>query len=305
MSVELRDLRWAIVTSQHRSLRQAALALNVRQSTLSRRLREIESKLGAELFERTNRGTRPTFAGREFLSAARNVLADLECAIGKLRMGVRGENGRLRIGVHASLSTGNLYVTLVEHHRQFPDVQVHTVDGDQDQLLDALSNDAVDLAVLAASSAVWHERSLSLWSERVIVAMSKQHRLAEKETVHWADLAGEPILMPQHGPGRELERLLIANLPHGVRQHVLHQASGLDRLLSLVSAGYGVLLMLEGGVGVHFDSVTFREVHNGCGATRLNFTAYWRDANANPTLSPFLAMLRQRYPDISGEAGTS
>ena len=46
VDIELRDLRLALVTSQHRSLRQAAEALNIRQSTLSRRLHEIERQLG-------------------------------------------------------------------------------------------------------------------------------------------------------------------------------------------------------------------------------------------------------------------
>jgi Bacterial regulatory helix-turn-helix protein, lysR family len=57
--IELRYLRWAIVASQHRSLRQAAETLNVRQSTLSRNLRDMEHHIGAELFERSNGGTRP------------------------------------------------------------------------------------------------------------------------------------------------------------------------------------------------------------------------------------------------------
>jgi DNA-binding transcriptional LysR family regulator len=55
--VELRELRWALVASQRRSLRQAAEALNIRQSTLSRCLRDLEYKLGATLFEHTNGGT--------------------------------------------------------------------------------------------------------------------------------------------------------------------------------------------------------------------------------------------------------
>jgi hypothetical protein len=58
-SVEFRDLKWAIIASHHRSLRQAAEALDIRQSTLSRRLRDMEARLGAQLFERTNGGTRP------------------------------------------------------------------------------------------------------------------------------------------------------------------------------------------------------------------------------------------------------
>jgi dihydrofolate reductase len=65
MSLELRDLSWSIIASLHRSLLQAAEALNVRQSTLSRRLRDMESRLGARLFERTNGGTHATIAGQE------------------------------------------------------------------------------------------------------------------------------------------------------------------------------------------------------------------------------------------------
>ncbi|WOJ88431.1 LysR family transcriptional regulator [Methylocapsa polymorpha] len=59
MSVELRDLKWAIIAARHRSLRQAAETLNVRQSTLSRRLRDLELEVDASLFERSNGGTRP------------------------------------------------------------------------------------------------------------------------------------------------------------------------------------------------------------------------------------------------------
>ena len=128
MSVELRDLKWAIVASQHRSLRQAAETLNVRQSTLSRRLRDMESRLGAQLFERTNGGTRPTIAGHEFLASARHILGEIDTALRKLQTQSRGENGRLTIGVYASLSTGNMFATLVEHHRHFPEVEVHTVE---------------------------------------------------------------------------------------------------------------------------------------------------------------------------------
>ena len=71
--IELSDLRRAIAVSQHRSLRQAAQTLNIRQSTLSRRLRDIEYRLGACLFERTNGGTRPTAIGLEFLEVALTV----------------------------------------------------------------------------------------------------------------------------------------------------------------------------------------------------------------------------------------
>ena len=298
MTVELRDLKWALVASQHRSLRQAAEHLNVRQSTLSRCLRSMESRLGVNLFERTNGGTRPTVAGREFLLSATHILAETDAAIRKLQTRSRGENGRLSIGIYASLSTGNMYATLVEHHQRFPEVEVHTMDGDHAQLMGALTDNAVDIAIMTSIRSGWDDRALPLWSERVILALYERHHLASKEVIHWSDLAGECILVPHHGPGPELERLLMSKSGDCGRQRLLHQASGLDRLLSLVRAEFGILLMLEGATGVRFDDVTYREVHDVDEPTRLNFTAYWRQSNENPTLVPFIAMLCQRYPDL-------
>ncbi len=88
---ELGDFRWAIVASQHESLRQAALALNIRQSTLSRRLRDLEHRLGAPLFERTNAGTRPTAVGLEFLESARRIVEETDTAFRRLKTQCRGE----------------------------------------------------------------------------------------------------------------------------------------------------------------------------------------------------------------------
>jgi hypothetical protein len=70
----------------------------------------------------------------------------------------------------------------------------------------------------------------------------------------------------------------------------------------LVSAGYGALLMLEGGTGLRYEGIVYREIHEDDQTTRLNFMVYWRQANSSPTLGRFLSMLRERYPDLSGEA---
>lgn len=299
VSVELRDFRWAVVASQYRSLRKAAEALNVRQSTLSRRLREMEALLEAQLFERTNGGTRLTAVGRDFLISAQHILFEADEAVRKIKTRTRGESGRLTIGVHASLSTGNMFATLVEHHRQFPEVEVLTIDGSHDQLVDALGSCDLDVAVMTGSRSGWDDRILPLWSERVILALHMRHPLSKNDATRWADLAGETILIPHNGPGPELERMLMSRLRDYGRQHVLHQEVALDRLLSLVAAEYGPLLMLEGGTGIRRDDVTYREIHDDDGPTRLAFAAYWREANRNPTLAPFLTLLQQRYPDLS------
>jgi DNA-binding transcriptional LysR family regulator len=134
----------------------------------------------------------------------------------------------------------------------------------------------------------------------VIAALPKRHPFGERGTVRWTDLRNERILLPLDGPGPELERSLSVKLHDTSPRHILHQDSSLDQLLGLVGAVYGALLMLEGGTGARYDGVVYREIHDDDGPTRLNFAAYWRETNSNPTLGPFLAMLRERYLDLSG-----
>jgi len=64
------------------------------------------------------------------------------------------ETGQLGIGVYASLSTGNLHATLVEHHCRFPEVGVHTVDRSHDRPLCALTDNVVDVAIMKAEPGI-------------------------------------------------------------------------------------------------------------------------------------------------------
>lgn len=299
LNVELRDLRWALITSRHRSLRQAAATLQVRQSTLSRRLRDLEYQVGAELFERTNGGTHPTAMGRVFLEAARRIVDDTDAVCARLKAMSLGQAGRLTIGVYVSLAAGNLKATLAEYHRRFPEVDVYTVDGAHEGLLSDAMAGTVDVAVLTLSSSGWHDRKLPLWSERVIAAVPDDHPLSQNPLLHWSDLTGHTLLVEQHGAGPEMQRLLESKLASFGTQRLLHQDVSGDRLMSLAAAGIGIYLMLEGGTGARYDGVTYREVVDQDGPTRLNFAAYWREANTNPTLAAFLDILKERYPDLT------
>lgn len=292
-------MRWALTVSQHRSLRSAAETLHIRQSTLSRRLRDMEARLGTELFQRTNGGTRPTVGGIEFLEHARRILEDTEAALRSLKTRSLGEDGRLTIGIYASFATGNLHATLADYRHRFPEVDIHTVDGSHSRLICALARNEVDIAVTTSHGSVWDDRALPLWTERVVIALPERHPLSQQSTVSWRQLAQECLILPLFGPGPELEALLSVKLNGFRPQRVLHQEAGLDRLLGLVSTECGILLMLEGGFGLRQDGVVYREVRDDTEPTRLGFMAYWRESNRSPTLQRFVTILQERYPDLS------
>jgi len=305
VTVEISELRWVIVLSRHRSLRQAAAALNIRQSTLSRRLRDMECRLGVTLFERTPGGTRPSVAGQEFLVAARRIVDEVDSAFSRLKLHHRGENGRLNIGVCSALSAGNLRATLIDYLRRFPDVDIYVVDRPRVCLLSDLAIDVIDIAIMMGRAPNWADRTLPLWNERVVIALPEGHPLSKHQILQWNELKGLNWLISQRDPGPEFHELLIRRLGGAGLGHVVEHDVGLDRLLSLVGMGLGATLVSEGATGATYSGVACREVHGESGPTRLAFMAYWRQSNSNPTLLPFLAMLRERYPDLAVPSGAA
>jgi DNA-binding transcriptional LysR family regulator len=194
---------------------------------------------------------------------------------------------------------------LREYRRRFPEVDIHTVDGGQEHLMCALASNTIDVAIMTSDSPNGDGRCLPLWSERVIAAIPDSHPLSGLSAVDWANFAGERLLVPSHRPGPELERLLATKLrqlgPNCLlRQDVcIERLMGIERLMALVGLGFGLLLVLEGATGAHYDGAVYREVRDHVGLTRVDFMACWRDENGNPTLGPFIEMLRERYPDLS------
>jgi DNA-binding transcriptional LysR family regulator len=106
------------------SLSAAARELQVSTAAVSKRLAQLEARLGVSLLHRTTRRVSVTAEGETYLQHARRILADIEAAEGELR-GTRAEaQGLLR--VNATLGFGRMHVAplIAGFVRKHPQVEV-------------------------------------------------------------------------------------------------------------------------------------------------------------------------------------
>jgi LysR family transcriptional activator of dmlA len=106
------------------SLSAAARELQVSTPAISKRLAQLEARLGVALLHRTTRRLSVTAEGETYLQHARRILADIEAAEGELR-GTRAEpQGLLR--VNATLGFGRMHVAplIASFARKHPKVEV-------------------------------------------------------------------------------------------------------------------------------------------------------------------------------------
>jgi DNA-binding transcriptional LysR family regulator len=298
MCVEVPHLRYVVAAADHSSFRRAAAALNITQPTLSKRVRELEAKLGVLLFERSTGGAELTPIGEEFVVSARRVLAELEAMETRAKAGKRGDAGRLEIGFYTSLSTGALRDTLLTFANQHPDVEVNIIEGARASLIPLLDRGAIDIVVVLGEPNHTDYAHMSLWSERIMVAFPKDHSLAARDFVYWTDLKNERFLMSRRDPGPELQDVLINKLTSpGDRPLIKPINAHREDILSVVDGNRGITLTCESSTGNVLPGVVFREVRDGNGPTRVGYVAYWRRNNDNPALKQFLSLL-QAHPAV-------
>lgn len=299
MSIELKHLRYADAAVHHGSFRKAADALGLKQSNLSRGIRNLEERLGYQLFERSNGGVQPTPAGRDFLHGARRILDDLQTMIGTANAVARGTAGQLRLGFYTSISAGNLRSTLFDYSRRFPQVRISAVEGVRSRLFADLRIGTIDIAIVTGEPDAEVGRSMALWSERILIALPENHPLVAKDVLNWADLKRERFVLSMRDPGPEIEAILIAKLvTPGESLDIDRHDVNAESLKSLVSAGRGITVVCESCMGSVPPGMVFRETRDGSGSTRVGFCAYWMPGNENPALRNFIRVLEERCPPL-------
>ncbi|PAP92022.1 LysR family transcriptional regulator [Mesorhizobium wenxiniae] len=297
MTIELRHLRYAVAAAHYGSFRRAAEVLGIEQSSLSRRIRQMEDRLGVAVFERSRSGVRLTTVGTEILRTSRHLVDGLDHMMASAKAVRRGEAGRLAVGFYTSLSAGNLRASLMEHARRFPRVELRAVEDGRERLFVGLEHGALDVAIVTGEPEVREAGAMALWDERIMVALSESHPLSANETIYWTDLRGETFLLSKREPGPELRDILLTNLASpGIQPKVVSQDVSSENIMSLVGAGFGASLICEAGIGANYAGVVYRDVQDDNGPSRVNYVAYWQKNNDNPALEHFLKVLQEPYP---------
>lgn len=300
MTIELRQLRYAVMTADKRSFARAADALNTKQSTLSKKVAELEGRLGVKLFERTTNGATPTEASKNVLDAARRIVTDVDNLVTTAHAMSYGDQGRLAVGFSSSLTGGNLRATIADYLQKFPDVQFDGVEAEPERLRNALQLRMLDVAITAADISEEGIVRAPLWPERVMAVMPENHPLAEAEQVYWSDLKREVIVMPRDGTGANLAAMLTAKLTsQNLRPNLITQETSHDTIINMVGVGRFITITTEAVQGANRPDLVFKDLHSSAGQAYLDFFAFWREDNENPALKYFFKLLKDRYPSIS------
>ena len=197
--MELRQLRYFVTVAKTLNFSEAAKSLFITQGTLSQQIKQLEDELGCDLFVRSSHSVSLTEAGAEMLPLAQSTLEDsAECfqRISDLKKGVAGT---LNIGLTTSFR-GILNNALKIYLKEYPNVKLDIDYNNIGELVSMLEAHEIDFFIAFKSAVQYDEiETFPLLDSELCAVMSKEHPLADRESLTLQDLERQRIILPSSG----------------------------------------------------------------------------------------------------------
>ncbi|MEM0896870.1 MAG: LysR family transcriptional regulator [Verrucomicrobiota bacterium] len=243
--IELRHLRYFVAVVREGSITRAAHALHTSQPSLGKQLRDLERRLGIQLFEKSKPGSNLTDAGKGVFARAEKLLGEwsswIQSEVEELE---RFKTPLIRILAPEPIAASTSFAELLRNLRAAcPDFPFEVVDPDEESDLFVLLDGEVDFLCTHGKPADDREvDSFCVAKGTPFALLPPKHPLSQKEKVTKPELSGIPLISlsrnryPRLGAAFD-EFWKPDDSPEPIRE-VRHLATALE----LVSRGDGFML---------------------------------------------------------------
>jgi DNA-binding transcriptional LysR family regulator len=222
------------------SIAEAARRLNVTAAAAAKRIRALESEIGARLVARSGRTIRPTEAGTAIVSRARSFLS--EARDFKSIAATDRPSGQLHLGAFQSALTGLLPDILALMEKAYPQIDVRITRGTSALLYRRLLDGGdLDAAIIARPPfAIPKSFDWQLLREEPLIVLTRAPAPARKAQ---AVLASEPFIRLNRGTSFE-GRLIDSYLrKYAIRPRERFEIDSIEAIAVMVDRGLGVSLL--------------------------------------------------------------
>jgi len=256
--LEIRHLRIVSAVARFGSVSRGAEIVHLTQPGVSHALRDVERRLGVELFRRTPRRMEVTAEGERVVRAAEVILEELrrtEYDIARLR---GGQLGTISLTTECYTCYHWLPELVSDFGKDFPGIDIRIVPEATEAPYRALLDGRVDVAVVHSPDhpdGVVLER---LFRDELVAVVPANHRLARRKFLTAEDFAQETVVLHSNPASSALFAHVLA--PAGVSPAQVLQLRLTEAVLQFVRAGLGITVMARWAIGSDLPSGSVRAV---------------------------------------------
>jgi LysR family hydrogen peroxide-inducible transcriptional activator len=240
----LRQLQYIVAVADERHFGRAAEACFVTQPALSAQVRQLESLLEVQIFERNSRRVLVTPAGETLVERARRILMEVEELVEAARVAQQPLSGTLRIGVIPTVSPYLLPRALPKLRRKHRELRPLLREDHTARIVAELEAGRLDVLLLALEAELGNAQTLPLFRDDFLAVMPTNHPLARKRSLRLEDLDGQQVLLLEDGHCLRDQALAVCSA-QGASELGDFRATSLSTLTQMVSSGGAMTLLPE------------------------------------------------------------
>lgn len=304
--MELRQLRCLIAVADTLHFGKAAQQMDMLPASFGRNIKLLEDRLGSRLLVRTTRHVALTDAGRDFVEAARDIVDRADRLEAEFREGHQDQLPVLRIGAIDSAAAGLMPQFLPRFRETHPDIDIELLEQKTFRLLPRLLSGRLDAAIIRPPETLDRRLiSRTLFNETAVVAVPETHPLASRSNITVADMADEPLIVPDRRSRPHSHDLTMKLfLESGYSARVAQIAEEKQTIVSLVSAGMGLAIVPKWASRLAVGGVRFipLNVPQGLIGDKLMLSVVWLRDTRHPARDSFLEVLDANRDTLSRSA---
>ena len=187
-----------VTVGDQRNIFKAAQIHNMAQPAATKIIRDIESALEIQLFDRSSRGVTPTLYGDVLIKHAKLILSQVKHASEELSSLQGGLSGRVAVGSFLAASATLLPKAIARLKKDRPHVSIVIKEGTIDRLTDSLKIDDLDLMVGRIPEVPEEDglRNEVLYREPVVIVTRADHPLQGKDDLTLKDVVNAEWILP-------------------------------------------------------------------------------------------------------------
>ncbi len=258
--ITFKEVKYFIAVSEELNFRRAAKKLNISQPPLSQQIKLLEEKIGFKLFDRDKSHVSLTLAGKKFLTDSYDITSKIERSISTGKKINRGEIGTLRIGFSTLASFYILPEVISKFYKNYKGVELQLKEMRTENIIKKILDKKIDIGFAGKKIINRDIKSLSLYKEKIVLAINQNNPLSEKKNISISDIKDEKfILFPKSkGSVGLYDKIIEFCKKANFEPNVIQEAYEIEVILGLVSGGMGIALIPENSGKLYLNNVIFK-----------------------------------------------
>ena len=246
--MDITSLKEFLALAETQNFWEASELLFMNESTLSKHIKKLETELSVPLFDRNTRRVSLTPYGESLIPYAKAIVGQAQQFQEELARQIQAESQTLMLGVIPSMVQYRITNILVDFRKKHPGKNVQILEGDTNELLEALIHRKCSLAFLRDSSL--HPIDSELFEklpytkDRLCVLLPASHPLASRRSISMMELASEDFVVLNRGTLLHQIFTSLCELS-GFKPQIAIECERLESIFDLVAQHMGISLLTD------------------------------------------------------------